>query len=64
VTPQAQGRGLGKALTIAGIRHLQAQGLNAIMLYVDADNRAAVALYRKLGFTRWDVDVMYAAGPA
>jgi len=64
VTPQAQGRGLGKALTIAGIRHLQAQGLNAIMLYVDADNSAAVALYRKLGFTRWDVDVMYAAGPA
>jgi mycothiol synthase len=63
VTPQAQGRGLGKALTIAGIRHLQEQGLNAIMLYVDADNSAAVALYRKLGFTRWDVDVMYASGP-
>ncbi|HEY8296226.1 MAG TPA: mycothiol synthase [Micrococcaceae bacterium] len=64
VTPQAQGGGLGKALTIAGIRYLQAQGLNAIMLYVDADNAAAVALYRKLGFTRWDVDVMYAPAPA
>lgn len=60
VTPEAQGMGLGKALTIAGIEHLHGLGLQAIMLYVDADNTAAVALYRSLGFTRWDVDVMYA----
>lgn len=60
VTPEAQGMGLGKALTIAGIEHLHGKGLQAIMLYVDGDNAAAVALYRKLGFTRWDVDVMYA----
>lgn len=60
VTPAAQGTGLGKTLTIAGIRHLRDQGLNAVMLYVDADNVPAVALYRRLGFTRWDVDVMYA----
>ncbi len=60
VVPQAQGMGLGKALTIAGIEYLHGQGLQAIMLYVDADNLAAVALYRALGFTRWDVDVMYA----
>ena len=30
------------------------------MLYVDADNEPAVRLYRSLGFTRWDVDTMYA----
>lgn len=60
VTPAAQGTGLGKALTVAGIRYLQGQGLHAVMLYVDADNIPAVALYRRLGFTRWDVDVMYA----
>ncbi|MCZ2402129.1 mycothiol synthase [Paenarthrobacter sp. Z7-10] len=63
VTPAAQGMGLGKALTVAGIRHLQSASLQAIMLYVDADNAAAVALYRKLGFTRWDADVMYAPAP-
>jgi mycothiol synthase len=60
VTPEAQGTGLGKALTIAGIKYLQKQGLHAVMLYVDADKIPAVALYRRLGFTRWDVDVMYA----
>jgi mycothiol synthase len=60
VTPAAQGTGLGKALTIAGIKYLQAQGPHAVMLYVDADNVPAVSLYRRLGFTRWDVDVMYA----
>lgn len=64
VVPSAQGTGLGRALTVAGIEHLRSRGLSAVMLYVDADNTAAVALYRKLGFTRWDVDVMYAHGTA
>lgn len=62
VVPAAQGTGLGRALTVAGIEHLRSRGLTAVMLYVDADNTAAVGLYRKLGFTRWDVDVMYAHG--
>lgn len=65
VVPSARGTGLGRALTIAGIEHLRSQGLTAVMLYVDADNTAAVGLYASLGFTRWDVDVMYAhVGPA
>jgi mycothiol synthase len=59
VTPEAQGMGLGKALTVAGIKHLQDRGLHAVMLYTDADNLPAVSLYRQLGFSRWDVDVMY-----
>ncbi|MFF1828912.1 mycothiol synthase [Paenarthrobacter sp. NPDC058040] len=59
VAPEAQGMGLGKALTVAGIRYLQDKDLHSVMLYVDADNQAAVALYQKLGFVRWDTDVMY-----
>lgn len=59
VAPEQQGRGLGKALTAAGINYLAGRGLDEVMLYVDGDNTGAVALYEKLGFERWHVDVMY-----
>jgi mycothiol synthase len=59
VSPAHQGLGLGRTLTIAGLRHLRSTGLTQAMLYVDADNEAAVRTYTRLGFTRWDVDVQY-----
>ncbi|MEU1076672.1 MULTISPECIES: mycothiol synthase [unclassified Streptomyces] len=59
IRPDAQGGGLGKALTATGLRHLAAEGLPAAMLYVDADNTAAVAVYERLGFTTHEVDLMY-----
>ncbi|GEC98044.1 mycothiol acetyltransferase [Kocuria varians] len=59
VAPEQQGSGLGRALTAAGINHLAEQGLGEVMLYVDAENTAAVALYESLGFERWHTDVMY-----
>lgn len=59
VRPGAQGGGLGKALTVIGLRHLAAQGLPAAMLYVDGDNKAAVSVYERLGFTTYETDLMY-----
>ncbi|MGW6839349.1 mycothiol synthase [Streptomyces sp. NPDC054949] len=59
VRPGAQGGGLGKALTAIGLRHLAAAGLPTAMLYVDADNPAALAVYEGLGFTTHEVDLMY-----
>ncbi|MFD3724682.1 mycothiol synthase [Streptomyces sp. NPDC058671] len=59
ILPDAQGGGLGKALTAIGLRHLAAQGLPTAMLYVDADNTAAVRVYEGLGFTTHEVDLMY-----
>ncbi|WP_344315975.1 mycothiol synthase [Streptomyces javensis] len=59
VRPDAQGGGLGRALTSIGLRHLAAQGLPTAMLYVDADNFAAVAVYERLGFVTHETDLMY-----
>lgn len=47
--PDFHGLGLGRALTVAGLAHL-AETVSTGMLYVDADNAPAVALYEKLGF--------------
>ncbi|MFA1537761.1 mycothiol synthase [Actinomadura sp. DLS-62] len=60
VDPDAQGLGLGRALTLRGLHHLRDIGMEQIMLYVDESNVAAVRLYENLGFTRYAVDVMYA----
>lgn len=59
VSPDEQGGGLGKALTAIGLRHLASLGLSTAMLYVDADNTAAVTVYERLGFATHEVDLMY-----
>ena len=65
VDPVAQGRGLGVALTLIGLHHL-AERLSAsaqptVLLYVEADNSAAVKTYRRLGFDVFHVDAAYAS---
>jgi mycothiol synthase len=62
VDPSAQGRGLGRALTLAGLVWLRSRGLAQAMLYVESDNTAARATYAGLGFTHWDTDVMFYRG--
>ncbi|WP_149181315.1 mycothiol synthase [Streptomyces sp. TRM49041] len=59
IAPEAQGLGLGKALTAIGLRHLAGQGMPTAMLYVDADNPAALRVYEGMGFTTHEVDLMY-----
>jgi len=59
VDPAEQGSGLGRALTVAGLRHLRDLGTAEAMLYVDEDNVPAIRMYEALGFTRAKVDAMY-----
>lgn len=68
VHPDAQGMGLGKLLTNAGLDYLREQGASRIRLEVRPDNAPAHHIYEKLGFrvvgtvsdTRgpWDVMVL------
>ena len=59
VDPAYQGLGLGRTVTVLGLAHLREKGLAEAMLYVDADNQAAVATYFRLDFARSAVDIMY-----
>lgn len=64
VDPDAQGLRLGRALTDLGLAHLRQRGLGQVLLYVEEDNTAAVALYESRGFTRHAVDVQWRRDPA
>jgi mycothiol synthase len=59
VDPGGHRKGLGSALSVAGLRYLAGRGLTVAMLYVDESNTAAVALYRRLGFQVHAADVAY-----
>jgi mycothiol synthase len=62
VSPSEQGGGLGKRLTLTGLQHLASRGLEQVILYVEADNAPAIAVYERLGFAHADSDthVQYA----
>ena len=59
VDPDFHGLGLGRALTLAGLQSLSDRGLATGMLFVDADNTGAIALYDKLGFTIHRTDSLF-----
>jgi mycothiol synthase len=59
VDPGERGAGLGRTLTLVGLRYLRDRGLPEVMLYVDESNIPAIRMYESLGFTRWHTDVMF-----
>ncbi|HEY5515321.1 MAG TPA: mycothiol synthase [Pengzhenrongella sp.] len=59
VDPDAQGLGLGGALTRCGLEHLAGRGLLRAILYTDADNEIAIRVYTRAGFVRAGVDVQF-----
>jgi mycothiol synthase len=59
VDPDTHGKGLGTALTLAGLRYLRDVGCAAVILYVEADNPAAIKVYERLGFQHQATDVQF-----
>jgi mycothiol synthase len=62
VDPTFKGEGIGKDLTTTGLNYLKYQGLSSAMLYVGVENKAALSLYRSIGFSDFGSDVMYRVG--
>ena len=62
VHPDLHGRGLGGPLTLLGLAHLARRGVREVELYVEGDNEPALATYRRAGFTRKAIHVMYSRG--
>jgi mycothiol synthase len=64
IDPDAQGRGLGRTLTLVGLEHLADRLADAddptVLLYVESDNPAALRTYERLGFTVYSTDTAYA----
>jgi mycothiol synthase len=50
VVPANRGKGIGKEVLMAGLSYLRRRGARAVDLTVDAENKAALALYRSAGF--------------
>ncbi len=64
VNPRYHGQGWGRSLTVAGLDSLARRGVRTGMLYTDATNEAAIALYHSLGFTVDHVDRSYRRDPS
>lgn len=59
VDPEHHGRGLGRGLVVSGLESIDRRGVTTAMLYVDADNSTAVAMYEDLGFRVHRTDRSY-----
>ena len=64
VDPCIHAKGVGKALTIEGMRRMVAAGAETIELYVESDNAPALGLYERLGFHVAVAHVAYAPASA
>lgn len=60
VDPAAHGRGLGRLLVTASLHHAAAVGCDVADLWCEADNTAALGLYRSMGYEATSQSVAFA----
>ena len=59
IDPGHQGKGLGKALLLAGLHYLKEKGAEEVELTVDKENKEAFSLYISLGFKKISTSIWY-----
>jgi mycothiol synthase len=59
VDPDHHGEHLGGVLFDAGLARLHERGIHSAHLYVEANNTAALGLYRSRGFAQDSIDIQY-----
>ena len=59
VAPEMQGHGLGRTLLLLGLEEMRRRGVTLAYLYVEAENEAAMRLYRQAGFRHEHLDTCY-----
>lgn len=64
VIPSSRGSGIGAALIGEAVSRMRSRGQSTITLNVNVDNPHAIALYRRLGFTRTGRRARYRAASA
>ena len=50
--PDYQGKGIGRRSLLAGLLYLKSKDINTSILTVDSENKAALKLYKSIGFER------------
>ena len=59
VDPNYRGKGLGKAVLLAGLTYLKGKEIKLAQLTVDSENKAACSLYKSVGFETRSTTVWY-----
>ena len=59
VDPDYRGKGVGMQVLVAGLSRLKGKGIRIVQLTVDSENKAALALYRSIGFEVWKSSLWY-----
>ncbi|MBW2029232.1 MAG: GNAT family N-acetyltransferase [Deltaproteobacteria bacterium] len=62
VDPDCRGKGMGKAILLAGLSHLKSKGFQRVVLTCDSENKAARALYAGAGFEVYSSSRWYEKG--
>ncbi len=64
VLPQERRKGIGRTLVTRSIEHARLRGAKEIILQVDQDNQAAIALYQTLGFKAFEPRTTWIGKPS